>query len=125
VQERLSRSGTTTKQPSGLAERLAIFARTFVRATPTLSGSSSSSRTSRRRRAATAAAAPTEPGTWRNASSIEPACTTGAERSKIANSARLAALLASHMASTTTAAGHRARARDVRMPPRIPCARAS
>jgi hypothetical protein len=63
--------------------------------------------------------------TWRKASSIDPASTTAAQRSKIANSARLAATLASHRGSTTTAPGQRERASAVRIPPWIPWARAS
>jgi hypothetical protein len=108
-----------------LAERLAIFARTFVRATPTLSGSSSSSRTRRRRRPGHLGAGSPGPVTWRNASSIDPGSTTAAHCSKIANRARLAATFASQRASTTTAAGHRRRASAVRMPPWMPWARAS
>ena len=101
-----SPSGSTTNRPSGLAERLAIFASTFVRATPTLSGRPASSRTSRRSRRASSTGSASSSETSRNASSIDPGCTTGVIRRKISNTAALAALIESHAVSATTRSGH-------------------
>ena len=118
-----SPSGGTTYSPSGFAERLAIFASTFVRATPTLSGSPTSSLTSRRSRSPSSrGSAPSEAGTVmsRNASSSEPGSTISVNRSKIANTSRLASMYESNAVSTTIAPGHRRFARDVAIPPRTP-----
>jgi hypothetical protein len=112
--------GGTTKSPSGFAERLAIFASTFVSATPTLSGSPTSSRTSRRRVRASSAASSVVPCVRRNASSSDPGCTASTCRSKTANTARLASEYASHRLSAMSRRGHRRRARDVGMPPFTP-----
>jgi signal transduction histidine kinase len=83
-----SHSGGTTNSPSGFAERLAILASTFVRATPTLSGSPTCSRTSRRRRAASSAPVVAAPVASRNASSIDAGSTIGTWRLKISTLVR-------------------------------------
>jgi hypothetical protein len=63
--------------------------------------------------------------TSRNASSIEPGSTTLVQRSKMANTVRLASANASHPGSASTSDGHRRRAFAVGMPLRTPNARAS
>jgi hypothetical protein len=88
-----SRSGGTTRSPSGLATALATLARNFVRATPTVMGSPTSWRTVRRRRAAISAGVPARrrrPPTSRNASSTDSPSTSGVVCSKTANTALLA-----------------------------------
>jgi hypothetical protein len=115
-----SRSTGTTNSPSGLADRDAIFASTFVRATPTLSGRPTSSRTSRRSRSASSAGATATSRTSRNASSIEPGSTTAPQRSKIAKTALLAAPYASQPLLAKSRSGHSRRARDAAIPLRTP-----
>ena len=90
-----SRSGGTTIRPSGLATPLATFARNFVRATPTVTGSPTRSRTAARSRTAISTGVPairSIPRTSRNASSIDSPSTTGDASSKTANIARLASV---------------------------------
>lgn len=85
--------GSITSRPSGLAIVLASLATTFVLATPTLIGRPTCSRTVRLSVTAICSGEPeirSRPVTSRNASSIEMRSTTGAVRSKIAHTARLA-----------------------------------
>ena len=97
-------------------------------ATPTVMGSPVCSRTSRRRRRAISSGEPTlrpMPRTSRKASSIDRPSTTGEVRANTSNTARLASTYASHRGRTTTASGHRRRARAPPIPEPMPCARAS
>ena len=124
----VSSARASSSSPSGFAARLAIFASSRVRATPTVTARPTARRTSRRSRAAIARGEPeirSSPRTSRNASSSESPSTSGAVRSNTANSARLASTYASKRAGTTTASGQRRRARAPCMPPWTPRARAS
>ena len=123
-----SRSGGTASSPSGLATPLATFARNFVRATPTVTGSPTRSRTAARSRAAISTGVPairSIPRTSRNASSIESPSTTGEASSKTANIARLASVYAACRGGTTIASGQSRRACRPPIAVRIPYALAS
>ena len=83
----------TTNSPSGLALRLAIFARTFVFAIPTLSGSPTCSRTRARSLTAISSGEPeirSSPRTSRKASSSPSPSTTGEVSRNTSNTALLA-----------------------------------
>ncbi len=88
-------SAGTRSSPSGLAWRLATFARNLVRAMPTLIGSPTSSAMRMRSRIPISAGVPESrrsPPTSRNASSMEIPSTNGETSSKIAKTALLASV---------------------------------
>ena len=88
-----SRSGGTTRRPSGLATALATLARNLVLATPTVMGRPTRSLTWRRSRAAISVGVPEtrlSPPTSRKASSIDSPSTRGVVSANTSNTAWLA-----------------------------------
>ena len=122
-----SRSGGTTRRPSGLATPLATFARNFVRATPTVIGRPTRSTTSTFSLAAISTGAPAirrSPPTSRKASSIDSPSTNGVVSRNTSNTALLASEYASMRGDTTTRSGHSRRASPPPIAPRTPYAHA-